>query len=422
MFLINMVSNCQRKIINGKEIGVDKPYVGYLVKAQVSPQKYDAWICGGAIVSPMYIITSAACIEDVQHLYAVVGYKKYVHSANLNDDKCTKNTKKKIVLTCVPKAYELDYTKVSVWSYIDIAVVKTESAIQFNDEKYTKFCSYSPAAIPVNYESRYQDPGTDAVVYGWGHKEIYRKPHDAEDYNQKTLQYAPQLLQEKSVCKKVYKGYNMDLVIDKYMLCTMEGGNVDEKGDLIGKSKPVLVDGCVTKRQRLMGAGGISCEENEEMPEYIQDPIIFDATRRNGSQTNETYTSTRRHGICQNDHGGPLVRWIGNREVLIGVASVFRVNNKSQCVGPFLFTSTQCNGKFLDCVLNEDGESLRRNLYCDEPPSVRGFDMIRRTISWMDHPEGPAENEIQMRPQIPLRNYGYTANQDGNVRRVVPYK
>ena len=54
----------------------------------------------------------------------------------------------------------------------------------------------------------------------------------------------------------------------------------------------------------------------------------------------------------QNDHGGPLVTWVGSKEVLIGVASVFIVSDDLKCMGPYLYTSTQCNGAFLDCILS----------------------------------------------------------------------
>ena len=68
----------------------------------------------------------------------------------------------------------------------------------------------------------------------------------------------------------------------------------------------------------------------------------------------------------QNDHGGPLVTWVGAHEVLIGVASVFKVSEDFKCIGPFLYTSTQCNGAFLDCILTRsnfdfDSEQLSKD-------------------------------------------------------------
>lgn len=54
----------------------------------------------------------------------------------------------------------------------------------------------------------------------------------------------------------------------------------------------------------------------------------------------------------QNDHGGPLITWVGAKEVIIGTASMYMIRNGS-CVGPFLFTSTKCNGVFITCVLTK---------------------------------------------------------------------
>lgn len=73
-----------------------------MVKASISPRNYDTWLCGGAIVSREFIITSAACVEDVEFLYAIAGYRKYVTDANIETDPCTKEKKKKVIYTCTP--------------------------------------------------------------------------------------------------------------------------------------------------------------------------------------------------------------------------------------------------------------------------------------------------------------------------------
>ncbi|CAG9794810.1 unnamed protein product [Diatraea saccharalis] len=234
----------------------------YLTKAEKSERFYDYWICGGAIVSKLHIITSAACVQDVEYMYAVSGYKKYVPNDLMDNDSCCKHTKKKVVYTCVPKAYEFDYAKIEKWAYIDIAVVKVESEFNFDGEKF-KYCTYKPKAIEINFDPKYQEPNRDSIVFGWGHAEKWRK----------------------------------------------------------------------------------------------------------------------------NDHGGSLVTWVGTREVLIGVASVFRVTSDSNCAGPYLYTSTQCNGIFLDCMINAN-EVKSRKAICDKPPIEKGFDTIERHISWKNHPDG----------------------------------
>lgn len=67
---------------------------------------YDNWICGGAIVSEWLIVTSAACVEDVQFMYAIAGYHKYVKpgSKGFDVDDCILKSKKKIVNICIPSS------------------------------------------------------------------------------------------------------------------------------------------------------------------------------------------------------------------------------------------------------------------------------------------------------------------------------
>ncbi|CAG4967601.1 unnamed protein product [Parnassius apollo] len=324
----------------------------YLIKSDKSEKAYSGWTCGGVIVSPEYIVTAAACIEDVQYLYAIAGYKKYVPSTDVDNDKCTKEMKKKIVYTCVPKSYQFDYGNVGKWSAIDIGVVKVESPYNFDDNRYQEICSYKPNKININYDPKYQEPGVDALVMGWGHLEKWRQPGDDTIYTQTEPRYASTQILNKKKCKDIYADFpDLQVIIDKYMICTNEWGNINADGDQISTIKPTA-EGC----------------------------------------------SALRYG---NDHGGPLITWIGGHEVLIGVASVFRVNANSQCEGPYLFTSTQCNGAFLYCVLNSD--KRRKNSICDQSPRTRGFDMVHRRISWANHPDGPAENEVvKIRPQIPI--------------------
>ncbi|KAI8423147.1 hypothetical protein MSG28_014216 [Choristoneura fumiferana] len=360
------VTKGQRRIVNGEKVQEDKRYMVYLVQAENSKQAYKAWLCGGTLVTPLYIVTSAACVEDVVHMYAIAGYTKYVPAEQLNSDACTKEKKKKVIYVCIPRAYTFAYPDVQKWANLDMAVAKVESPYDFNDESYKRVCSYIPNQIEISYEKKYQQPGVDALVLGWGHKDKWRDTKDLGDHNSQDLLYGPVRIQDKETCKSQYTGHYEQLhpIIDKYMICTMSHGNIDSKGELIEKNMN-MTDGCVD-------AYGIRSERN--------------------------------------DHGGPLVTWIGSHEMLIGVASVFRINSTtSECIGPYLFTSTWCSSAFLHCIVTEkedDNKNLtRRWEECDRPLKEQGITLSERDVSWMGHADGPADNEnIQLRPQLPLHS------------------
>jgi hypothetical protein len=53
----------------------------------------------------------------------------------------------------------------------------------------------------------------------------------------------------------------------------------------------------------------------------------------------------------QNDHGGPLVTWVGSSEVVIGVASTSLYDEHHYCVAPSIYTSTTCTMRFIMCGL-----------------------------------------------------------------------
>ncbi|XP_049705086.2 uncharacterized protein LOC110377142 [Helicoverpa armigera] len=421
IFIFCDVCYCQRRIEEGMNLTTSspKPYVVYLTKAEISKRNYDFWLCGGALVTKDFILTSAACVSDVNYLYAIAGYDKYVIDEDIEKDECTKKMKKKVIFTCVPVSYNFDFDLLEKWSYIDIALVKVESPYDFTDTTYTEICSYIPTTIPINYDPKYQMADIDAIVLGWGHDLLWRKHGDIINYNAEKIEYAPTLVMDKRDCMKSYEVYpNMTYIIEQYMICTLEEGNLNDKGDPIVKSLPTA-EGCTGTQKA--GREGEDCEEQNDANQFSRRDISNDNRTYYNYTTYEyikkaarerRFNRTRRSGICQNDHGGPLVTWVGTREVVIGVASVFKINEASECIGPFLYTSTQCNGAFLDCVLNADIDQKnkkrksRRMLLCDSPPSVKGFDMVKNHISWKNHPAGPAHNEmphnnIPIKPVVP---------------------
>ncbi|XP_061723162.1 uncharacterized protein LOC133529462 [Cydia pomonella] len=371
ILIILQLTKADRRVLEGKEPTIDRNYVVYFIKADDSIQ-YDAWLCGGAIVSPWYILTSAACVEDVKHMYAIAGYKKYVHYEQLNYDACANHTKRKIIFKCLPRDYQLDYPRVERWANIDLALAQVEKPYDFNDNTYLDHCSYIPNKIEINYDNRLQEPGTNAIVFGWGHVQKWRQMDDTLDYNQDFLLYGSVKLAPKQECMEDFDNDIFRSIIEKYMICSFDEGNLDDAGDIIA-------DG-----------------DNDGPENFARD--CGPGALRVGSKCVYLRHFTRKRGICQNDHGGPIITWRGPKEVLIGISSVFKVDNGTQnCVPPFLYTSTHCNGEFIHCLMSsaEDGkmneEDTRR---CDALAKEGGFNIIRRTISWIGHPDGPAYNEI----------------------------
>ncbi|XP_050357633.1 uncharacterized protein LOC126778203 isoform X2 [Nymphalis io] len=419
-------SVCERRIMNGQQLTAQKGYMVYLTREKSSPRNYDSWLCGGAIVSSWYILTSAACVEDVQNMYAVAGYDKYVKESDLDTNPCTKHMKRRIVYTCLPEAYGLVFDKLEQWSKLDIALVKVDQKYKFKDRSYIQYCAYLPNKINVNFDIKYEEAGRKAIMLGWGHSLKWREIDDKTDYNQNTLRYASTTIFSKHDCKQYFDKPDLSDLIDNFMICTYKPGNIDDKGQVKRNRRKLNLnetfgtsdvrDGCGLPKIGMVGVlwGRLSSSSGWQKAENNNNNLkgAVEKIGTNVSQCHDEKPSslrmfnvTRRQGICQNDHGGPLVSWVEGAEYVIGVASVFRINSKSECMGPNLFTSTARNKIFIDCVLNEKN-ILRRNSICDKPASEKGFNMIERNVSWIDHLDGSDENErIHKRPQIPISNY-----------------
>lgn len=69
--------------------------------------------------------------------------------------------------------YNFDYSKYENWANIDIALAKVESPYNF-DEKLSSACTWVPQSVEISYNFRHMQPGTDAIVLGWGSSSSWR--------------------------------------------------------------------------------------------------------------------------------------------------------------------------------------------------------------------------------------------------------
>ncbi|VVD00266.1 unnamed protein product [Leptidea sinapis] len=231
-------SQFERRIRGGHEATSVKSYVVYFAITKNSAHTYLGWTCGGSIVSRWFIVTSAACVQDVEHLYAIAGYDTYVPWNKIEEDDCIVNTRKRIMYICIPR-------------------------------------------------------------------------RDLTDYNQKKLHVGSTRILAHERCTP-YFDKKMHKVIQKYMICTNDSGSIDETGHVMDGINVELVDGCYWKKTLLNGEEHLECQGVSGLDDENNRRLMI----------NKTSSRTGRVGICQNDHGGPLVTWKGTRELLIGVASV----------------------------------------------------------------------------------------------------
>uniref|UniRef100_A0A2A4IUR8 Peptidase S1 domain-containing protein n=1 Tax=Heliothis virescens TaxID=7102 RepID=A0A2A4IUR8_HELVI len=204
-----------RRILFSKRTEKGKrPYMVYLqlTKESAKAHKYRGWLCGGVIVDPYYVLTSAACVEDADRFYIVSGTTKFVDSFDYKNDECVckhrrkvvwkcipktacvedadrfyivsgttkfvdsfdyKNDecvckhRRKVVWKCIPKNYKFDFQDSIKWSSNDIAIVKVDKAFKFGVQE--KGCEFGTDLIMYNNISREMEkPGTKGWIAGWG--------------------------------------------------------------------------------------------------------------------------------------------------------------------------------------------------------------------------------------------------------------
>ncbi|XP_022827215.1 putative uncharacterized protein DDB_G0271606 [Spodoptera litura] len=341
----------------GNESILGKKYLVYFVKSPFSKVDDDAWICAGAIVSPTQILTAAACLVNVDKIYAIAGYKKYVHGNDIENDECTRIWKKKVVKVSVPKEYNMATDKQPDWMEIDLGVATVDEPYNFTELSHPTNCSYEPQSIIINYDKKNEVENVRATALGWGGIKI-RQPKELAKLQKKPqiLKEASTIIIEKKVCLDLIKGNVSKEVLNKYILCASGNGMVVDDGEETSvDTRPFAPDECPYNSTE---SGCL--DANYEMLRRQQSKINVTIEQREIYNNNKT--NSRRTPLietCQNDHGGPLTTWIGTEEMVLGVALDGISNPNFDCVGPRIYVSTAETAKIIKCLL-ETNETQRK--------------------------------------------------------------
>ncbi|CAH2059416.1 unnamed protein product, partial [Iphiclides podalirius] len=342
-----------RRILYSKRVPVGKrPYMVYLqlTKQSAKAHKYRGWLCGGVIVSPYYVLTSAACVEDADHFYIVSGTTKFVDSFDYKSDDCVCKHRRKVVWKCVPKNYKFDFQDSIKWSSNDIAIVKVNKAFKFGVVE--KGCEFATDLVCYNNVSReLEKAGTKGYIAGWGsgntfREGVYRRQAVHIPKNAKYLQEAKVCVMDNEQCAKKWAQKFRD-IITQYMICTK---------DVMKRLSEV----CDKKYA--------NCTEVESRRENDDDfpigPHNVDLGRHLRDPDDYTARRTTSGGFCENDHGGPFVVKYQGKERVIGVISACKIDPKTHsCHGPFLYTSVFKNRQFISCAINKDVEENCRRVF-----------------------------------------------------------
>ncbi|XP_063834704.1 uncharacterized protein LOC135083885 isoform X2 [Ostrinia nubilalis] len=349
---LNVILKDANAIVFGKRLTVDKKYLDWKVPPE---HKYKGWTCGGAIIHHKYIITSATCVTDGKLVYAIAGYRRYVNANVMALDKCIMETRKKIILIVHPSDFQpsniLNSYNYHYYMFGDICVAQVDEPYNFNDPVYLKYCSYQPAPIQVNFMKKFTAPGTETIALGWGHTKYYRPTGETIDLNEEYPRYAPARIIPMEECTTYIWDTYFQKPIKKFCVCTNEPGNFDDRG-IFHEPEEDYVSCNKTLLDLRNGDGRYSVNTSDDC--------------LNGRR--QLPSDRKTAGICQNDHGGPLVTWIGGRETLIGVASAFSLTNEFTCDKPFIYSSTVCFNKIIDCFVNSrrsgnNDEEIQENNY-----------------------------------------------------------
>ncbi|XP_032523369.1 uncharacterized protein LOC116774738 isoform X1 [Danaus plexippus] len=364
--------NGSRRIISGLEAHNNRPYMVYLKLPSNNPKykNYRHWLCGGVIIHDQYVLTSAACIEDAKHFYVVSGTYRHNDEDDRFNNICLKNGAKKAIWKCIPRNYVFDgHENDNIrWMNNDIAIVKVEDEFDFN--RRVRGCDFVPRPICYNNQtSRYEDPGNVASIAGWGSTDKYNDwVNKGGSSTSQDLLEADVVIITKNNCKRQW-GPRYHSIIDNYMICSRD--TIPELSEVCNEKYVECTD--------IM----YSMEESRRVnPSELR---LHSAFHNDSGRRQEAGSG----GFCENDHGGPLIYGQGSSAIVIGIISACLVKERTnKCYGPYLYTSVYKNRMLINCAIYKDIAGDCTKLF-------RASDThIEEHISWADHPDGPAKNEI----------------------------
>ncbi|XP_063629820.1 uncharacterized protein LOC134801217 isoform X2 [Cydia splendana] len=394
---VSEILNKSRRIISGVESAANRPYMVYLQLPANNPKyrDYRRWLCGGVIIHEEYILTSAACIEDARNFYVVSGTYKHSEDWSSANNLCIKNGAKKAIWKCVPRNYVFDgHENDNIrWMNNDIAVVRVED--EFDFERRVKGCDYVPKPICYNNRSStFENPGNAGIIAGWGSTEKYDDwvNSNRREMNMNVLRETEVHIISKRKCKRRW-GSRYANIIDNYMICTK-----DLVPDLSEVCEEKYVD-CTD----IMYSG----ESGEKtLRRRVIDPssLVLHSPFHNESSRRNSYSSG---GFCENDHGGPLIADDGHEPLVIGIISACLVKERTnKCYGPFLYTSVYKNRVLINCAIFKTNSNDCSKMYRS---SITHTETV---LSWVDHPDGPAKNEIAALRRAQERNTNATQSNE----------
>ncbi|XP_028031841.1 uncharacterized protein LOC114244281 [Bombyx mandarina] len=401
---VEKIFNDTRRIIHGDQVTEGRPYMVYLRMPRTNKKQssYRSWLCGGVIIHEEYILTSAACIQDAEHFYIVSGTYKYSDEDDRYSNPCIKNGAKKAIWKCIPKNYVFDgHENDNIrWMNNDIAIVKVEDGFDFS--RRIRGCDFIPKPICYNNQSQtLENPGTIVSIAGWGTTAKYNDWVNRRKGNQQDLLESHVEIISKTKCKRRW-GSRYTNIIDNYMICTKDIGQTMSE---ICNEKYVdcqdinYSDEEETRRE----AQSEKIPTNLVMHSYYNDTIANNVTDDGAGA--RRYAPMADGGFCENDHGGPLVYGTGVNSIVIGIISACLVKERTnKCYGPFLYTSIFKNRQFISCAIYKDVEPKCRRQFRS------GITHVEQEISWKNHADGPARNEIEPGKEILPRDHDSPVN------------